>query len=167
MSDIAENLNVEPDANLASLPAIDYSLRKRRILFMLLGYSALLGVFLVIGFIFNIFNPEDQPNPMNIVIQIPSIALTFWWCLVDADQHDHTMGKIMRIGLILATIVAFPIYIFRTRGIAGFRTLLLAVLFLVAMSVCVNVTAGLAMVIGVMSGLISPNDLSLMLERVR
>ena len=154
MLEILENLNVEPDSNLATLQSVDYARKKHRILSMLLGYSALSGVFLVISLL---LNPEDKPSLMNIVIQIPSIALMLWWCLVDADQHNHRVGKIMRIGLILLPIVAFPIYIFQTRGIAGFKTLLLAVLFLAAMSVCMGVTAGVAAFIGLMSGFISPN----------
>ncbi len=154
MSEITENLDVEPDANLASLPAVDFGRKKRRILFMLFGYSALFGVLVVISLI---FNPQDKPSLMNIVISIPWIALILWWCLIDAEQHDHWMGKFMRIGLILLPIVAFPIYIFKTRGIAGFKTLLLAVLFLSAMAVCTGVTAWVAMIIAIMSGFISPN----------
>ncbi len=76
MSEIIENLDVEPDANLASLPAVDFGRKKRRILLMLFGYSALFGVLVVISLI---FNPQDKPSLMNIVISIPWIALILWW----------------------------------------------------------------------------------------
>jgi len=153
MSDVSEVLDLQTNVDDTSLPRKDYARKKTRILLMLLGYSALTGIFVVVGFF---FNPNDKPNPMNIVIHVPTIALILWWCLVDAEQHDHAIGKIMRICLILLTFIAFPIYIFQTRGIGGFKTLVLAALFFAAMTACSVVTAGVTVGLGLLGGFVSP-----------
>lgn len=51
------------------------------------------------------------------------------WCFEDARQRDYQIGKLMRIGLVLFFIGVFPIYLFRTRGLFGFVSLLGAALF--------------------------------------
>jgi hypothetical protein len=152
MPELTDNLSMEPDAAPAPLSVVNHEQKKRRTLLMLLGYSALHGFLVPIEIM---YNPEGKANLLYIVLQIPFIVLILMWCVVDADQRNHNIGKMMKIGLILLGVVAFPIYIFQTRGIAGFKSLFLAILFLAAMFFFTFLTAGMTILIGVMSGFLS------------
>lgn len=88
------------------------------------------------------------------------MSLILWWTLLDARQHGYSVGKMMRIGLILFTFIAFPIYVFQSRGIAGFKLLLLSILFFSAMQICTIAMALISMLLAVQMGYISADVFS-------
>ena len=65
-----------------------------------------------------------------------SLALLFWWYHVDKLEHGYQAGRLMNAGVLVAAVLALPIYLVRTRGWkrggiavalgAGFRALLFA-----------------------------------------
>jgi hypothetical protein len=77
---------------------------------------------------------------INFLVGLPALVLAISWCHVDADEQEYAMGKLMRLSLIFIFGLAFPIYILRTRGFVGFKTLGLALLFVAAMFACVFAT---------------------------
>jgi hypothetical protein len=44
------------------------------------------------------------------------LVLIFWWYHVDKGQHGYRAGPLMNGGMLLAAIVAMPIYFIRSRG---------------------------------------------------
>ena len=59
------------------------------------------------------------------------VVLLFWWYHLDKDEHGYRAGPLMNGGMLLAAIVALPIYFVRTRGWRrGARTIALAAAFL-------------------------------------
>ncbi len=116
----ADDNDVEPDA--ISILAE----KKQSILIILLIYCGLYGF--ISGLLV-------ETNPvLSFVIGLPITILVLTWCLNDAVQLDHRIGKVMRIGLIFFGYIAFPIYVFQTRGfIKGIKTLVFASLFFTAM----------------------------------
>jgi len=146
MSDSDEPSDVGSDLNDTAIPVVDYASRKRRILMMLLAYAGLLGVI-------SIFMPEDD-GMLGFVVGLPILVLTVVWCHVDADQHDHVIGKFMLFSLVLILLLAFPIYIFQTRGLTGLKTLALAGLFVTAMAACLFATAFVTLYIRTLAGVI-------------
>ncbi len=111
---------VESDSNSRLADA------KKSILVKLLVYCGFAGF--ILGLL-------DGASPvLGFLVGLPVTILIFTWCLNDAIQLNHRIGKAMRIGLILFGYVAFPIYIFQTRGfIKGIKTLVVASLFFAAM----------------------------------
>ena len=107
---------------------VNYPARKRRIIVMLLAYSAIAGVIFI-------FLPEED-SPLDYVVGFPLLVLGIAWCFADADERQHRIGKLMRLVLVLAFFIGFPLYLFQTRGFGGFRTLVLATLLVVAMFAC-------------------------------
>jgi len=45
-----------------------------------------------------------------------AMALVFWWYHVDKRVRDYRAGPLMNGGVILAAIIALPIYFVRSRG---------------------------------------------------
>jgi hypothetical protein len=45
-----------------------------------------------------------------------ALALLFWWYHVDKAEHDYRAGPLMNGGMLLAVVVAMPIYLVRSRG---------------------------------------------------
>ena len=117
----------------AATDAVDYAGKKRRIIRMLLAYSAILGVI-------SIFLPEEN-TPIDFVVGLPLLILGISWCFTDASEHGHRIGKVMRFMLILAFFVGFPLYLVQTRGIRGLKTLSLTVLLVAFMATCMMATA--------------------------
>lgn len=56
--------------------------------------------------------------------------LIFLWCYLDALERQYPLSKTMKICLVAITAIAFPVYAFRSRGLAGLKTLGWAILFL-------------------------------------
>ncbi len=122
--------NDQPDSiNVhTAIGSVDYAAKKHRIILMLLAYSAIFGVICI-------FLPEEG-SLLDFVVGLPMLILGISWCFTDADQHNHQIGKLMRFVLVLLFIIGFPLYIFQTRGIRGFKILALTVLLMTAMAVC-------------------------------
>ena len=45
-----------------------------------------------------------------------ALVLIFWWYHVDKAEHGYRAGPVMNGGMLLAAIVAMPIYFIRSRG---------------------------------------------------
>lgn len=62
-----------------------------------------------------------------------ALVLIFWWYHVDKAEHGYRAGPLMNGGMLLAVVVAMPIYFVRSRGWKnGARaTLIAALLFAV------------------------------------
>ena len=95
---------------------------------MLLAYSAIFGVICI-------FLP-DEDSPLDFIAGLPFLIMSIAWCFIDADEHDHQIGRLMKLVLVLLFIVGFPIYIFQTRGIRGIKTLALATCLVAVMAAC-------------------------------
>ena len=55
------------------------------------------------------------------------VALVIW-CHADAVTHNFRIGMGLRLGLIFVSPIAFPYYLFSTRGIKAFITIGLVIL---------------------------------------
>lgn len=115
----------EPVQEAEVEPANDYARRKRRIVIMLLVYSAIIGVL-------SYYLPEEDA-PLDFLVGAPVLILGLVWCFTDAAEHKHRIGGPMRVLLVVAFIVGLPIYLLQTRGIEAPKALALALLLLVAM----------------------------------
>ena len=133
------NVNTETDV-------VDYAAKKRRIIRMLLAYSAIFGVICV-------FLPEED-GPLDLVAALPMLIMGMSWCFTDAGQHDHRIGRLMKVTLVLLFIIGFPLYNFQTHGIHGFKILALTVLLAVAMFACAFSTMFATLYVGDALGLV-------------
>lgn len=112
-----------------------YRKKKNRTLKWLLSYSVVVGA---VGFFF----PEDDWT-LDVIIEFPTVILMNHWCYLDASERSRRLSTLTKLALVFAFFLAFPIYLFRTRGLAGFRALALSMLFFVAMIAC-SMAGGLA-----------------------
>jgi hypothetical protein len=99
----------------AEAKAVDFAAKKRRVVWMLFGYSAILGMMAS-------FLPEEE-TPGDFIVGIPFLILGIWWCFLDAEERGERIGGLLRWVLVLLFFVGFPVYIFRSRGVSGFVTL--------------------------------------------
>lgn len=114
-------------------PSVDYAPKKRRIVMMLIAYSAILGII-------SCFLPEED-TPLDFIVALPLLILGISWCFTDAAERDHRIGRLGKLLLILLFIVGLPMYLFQTRGIGAIKTLALAMLLVGAMFACLFITA--------------------------
>ncbi len=63
------------------------------------------------------------------LFSIPLLVMAVMWCFADARESEHPVGRIWGILLLLAFAIVFPVYVFRTHGIAGFKVLFFAIVF--------------------------------------
>jgi len=70
----------------------------------------------------------------------------FLWCYFDALERQYPLSKTMKICLVAIAAIAFPVYVFRSRGLAGFKTLGWAILFLLLAAVAAGIGAGISKV---------------------
>ena len=45
-----------------------------------------------------------------------ALVLIFWWYHVDKAEHGYRAGPLMNGGMLLAAVIAMPIYFIRSRG---------------------------------------------------
>lgn len=104
-----------------------YERHKRRLLVMLLGHNTIIGAL------------EPFAHSVHLVesaVAIPYMITGSIWCWLDLRQHRYSIGDFMRYCLVMALPITFPIYLLRTRGLRGFRPMVLTLLFVILMSVC-------------------------------
>ncbi len=138
-----EELDSVEDAK--SEPSVDYAAKKRRVVMLLLAYSAILGII-------SCFLPEED-TPLDFIVGLPLLILGISWCFTDAAERDHRIGRLTKLLLILLFIVGLPIYLFQTRGIGAIKTLALAMVLVGAMCACLFVTAYASLSVGDVAGL--------------
>ena len=72
-------------------------------------------------------------STFGLVSTLVSIVLLFWWYHVDKAQRGYTAGRLMNAGVLVAAVIALPIYFVRSRGWKqGGIAILLAAAFLLA-----------------------------------
>ena len=129
----------------ADAHTVDYAAKKRRIVLMLLAYSAMLGVI-------SCFLPAED-TPLDFIVGLPFLILGISWCFIDAGEREHRIGRLMKFALVLLFIVGFPVYVFQTRGVRGLRTIVLALLLVGVMIACVFATGFVTLFLGAAIGL--------------
>ena len=83
----------------------------------------------------------------------PLFALGTAWCIADAGQRGHRIGRVATLLLVLVFIVGLPVYLFQTRGLGAFRSLAMVLGLIIAISFCAS-TGGIAtLFLGYMTGL--------------
>jgi hypothetical protein len=50
---------------------------------------------------------------------VVSLVVLFWWYHLDKQQRNYQAGKLMNAGVLVAAVIALPIYFIRTRGWRG------------------------------------------------
>lgn len=125
-------------------PRQDYAAKKQRILVWLLIWSAIMGA------IAGLLTEDDLA--IELLISLPWLCLCVYWCHVDAQERNFRLGRFMRLTLILIFVLGYPIYLFRSRGMKGWLTLMWSVAFWGVLMVCYAVamamTLGLAETVG-------------------
>lgn len=141
---------LEIAGDYAAAQTVEYGVRKRRLILMLLAYSAILGIL-------SCFLPKED-SPMDFVAGLPLLILGVMWCFTDAAERDYRMGSLMKLVLVLMFIVGLPIYLFRTRGIGGFKALAFSLLLVGAMFTCMFITGYATLYFGSAAGLWEISD---------
>ena len=136
---------LEMNEDLETEQAADDRPRSRRIVLMLLAYSAILGIIIC-------FLPEED-TPLDFIVGIPLVILGVAWCFEDAQRRGHRIGRTMGPVLILFFMVGFPIYLLQTRGFGAFKSLGMALFLVGLMFTCMVAAAIATTYIGDASGL--------------
>lgn len=123
---------------------IDTGMKKRRIIILLIAYSAILGVI-------DCFRMEGDKG-LDLVLSLPALILAITWCYWDASERGHRIGRMTKLTLILMFMVGFPIYLFQTRGWGAFKALGMTLLLFVAMFICEQAAIYLTMFVGDIAG---------------
>jgi len=87
------------------------------------------------------FAYTDTEQLINLVGMGLFSLFIFFWCYCDALERQYPLSKTMKICLVAILAIAFPVYAFRSRGLAGFKTLGWAILFLLLSCVAVGTGA--------------------------
>ncbi|MCE2751078.1 MAG: hypothetical protein LW720_04225 [Pirellula sp.] len=140
----AEDATASVELNDAAREIPDSVSTKRGILLKLLIYSGLLGIISVLL--------PNSNRVIDFLLGLPALVLGITWCHVDANQREYSLGKLMRLGLIFAFVLAFPFYLLRTRGLKGIKTLAQAILFVTAMFACMLATSFGTLFVGYLAG---------------
>lgn len=135
---------IEPFENVEREPSFNYPAKKRRIVILLLAYSAIFGIV-------SCFLP-DEDTPLDFLVGLPFLILGLSWCFTDASERNHQIGRLTRLLLILLFILGLPIYLLQTRGINAFKTLAFALLLVTAMFTCMFVTGNATLYAGDVAG---------------
>lgn len=139
----------DDDSAVPSDIAMKCRQRKKRILLWLIILSALSGG---IG----AFIPENSEMGAlsNLALGLPTLLLAIMWCHFDALERNTFLSVGMRIFLFFLYVIAFPVYLFNTRGKDAFKTFGLSLLFFGAMITTSIVTMFLSYSLGYGFGLI-------------
>lgn len=143
-----DNKEVDSSESVENQPSVDYAAKKRRILMLLLAYSAIVGVV-------SCFLPLED-RALAFIVGLPLLILGISWCLTDAAERDDRIGRLMTIILVLIFIVGLPIYLLQTRGIGAFKSLGWTLLIVAAMFACSFATEFATLYVGEVAGLWGP-----------
>jgi hypothetical protein len=86
--------------------------RSKPVALGLLGLASLVGPFLealVTGSV-------EPYGKWELAETLVALVLIFWWYHVDKAEHGYRAGPLLNGGMLLAVIVAMPIYFIRSRG---------------------------------------------------
>src|SRR5262245_409109 len=121
-----------------SQPTEDFAKAKRRRLMWMLGLAVAGGITTEVF--------ADAGRELQLLEAVAIAALVASWCQVDARERGGRIGKLQFALIILFALIALPVYLVRTRGVRGFLSILLALLFyvlLIGVQVCVSLITNL------------------------
>src|SRR5262245_36564982 len=115
------------DAPTPAVPADapEFAKAKRRRLAWLLVLAAAAGIATQVV--------ADAGREIQVLEAIGIALLIASWCTIDARQRGGTIGRLQFLGIVFFTIIGLPVYLLRTRGMHGIASILLALLFYLAM----------------------------------
>jgi hypothetical protein len=90
------------------------------------------------------FGPTDTEQLINVIGGALDSFFVFLWCYLDALERQYPLSKTMKICLVVVAAAAFPVYAFRSRGLAGFKTVGWAILFLLLAAGAEGIGAGIS-----------------------
>ena len=108
-----------------------YRRYKRFSLVGLVIWAACLGVLV------SLVGEGSSSVALDLIIGLSFAFLLLFWCHADALERGGQLGRIMTFALVLVGVIAFPLYILKTRGLSAFPFLVRTVLFsILIMVVC-------------------------------
>ena len=93
-------------------------------LFAILFWAACVGALTAF-----ISEREAENQFLRLVVGVPFLMLCVAWCHYDSYERNEDLGRAMGLALVLILIVALPTYLFKTRGLAGFKSIGKVLLF--------------------------------------
>lgn len=64
-------------------------------------------------------NVDDPFSKFGIAGTLLSLLSIFWWYHADKRERNYRAGRLMNAGMLVALVVALPIYLIRSRGWKG------------------------------------------------
>ena len=55
-------------------------------------------------------------QPWNIIQKLVLISIIYWWYHTDKNQHQYRAGVFLNAGVVALSLIAVPVYLFRSRG---------------------------------------------------
>ena len=87
-------------------------MRSKTAALALLGVVSFLGPFLEI-----LITGRAEPlGKWELGETLVALVLIFWWYHLDKAEHGYRAGPLMNGGMLLAVVVALPVYFVRSRG---------------------------------------------------
>jgi hypothetical protein len=134
----------DPPGDQSAQAGTNYGRRKRWLVGLLFLASA--GLSIVGCFL------GDDDSVLQTLLGLPILVLSIAWCFADARQRGHRIGRLMKLLLVLCLALAFPIYLFQTRGRRGAITLLQTLGVMTAVLLVSMATEWLTLRLGVWAG---------------
>jgi hypothetical protein len=73
----------------------------------------------------------EMLGTFGLIETLVSLVLLFWWYHLDKAERGYAAGRLMNAGVLVAAVIALPIYLLRSRGWKhGARAVALAGAFL-------------------------------------
>lgn len=121
--------------NSSSAPPRDFALEKKQTLWLLLA------LFFVVGWFNVVVGEKSSFFPLyQFICGLASTILIVRWVVLDAVQREFKLSQWWFLGFVIFSLLAMPLYLWKTRGVAAWRPVLLCVVVLFAW--------GLAMALG-------------------
>ncbi|MFO0914005.1 MAG: hypothetical protein U0795_13685 [Pirellulales bacterium] len=101
-----------------------FAVRKQMVLAGVFAWSVIQGVLVGLGI--------GIDGLGVLLLNLPLLVLGVSWCHLDAAERRYTIPFTLRLGLILIFGLALIVYLFESRGIRGFVSVVLAALTIMA-----------------------------------
>src|SRR5688500_15146525 len=88
---------------------------KHRALLML----GLVSLLVPMGEVLVLRRPAEPWSIYTIVYALLTTYAIYWWYAIDKRERNFRAGAIQNIGVVFLSIVAVPVYLFRSRGFKG------------------------------------------------
>ena len=113
-----------PDESRSNLTDAD---RKSQLLRHMVLYSLVAGV------------ASEFWSSLSPLFGMPLLVLSVIWCQANAREQARPIGRVWVLFLLLTFAISYPVYVFRTHGMAGFKVLLYSMAFFAVMLFCLNI----------------------------